>query len=126
MEHLYVPITMNLYALTAALVCNVYLSKTVYTIFAVASSYFLIYLRAKDLYCNYVKQLNLEKKTFASFKPATEKELREWNDICAVCLNSMSRARITPCNHFFHPYCLKQCLQISYKCPLCKQNFITR
>lgn len=126
LEHFYVPIVMNLYALILATAFNVYLSKTVYLVFAAASSYFVIYLRLKDLYCNYIKKLNLEKRTFASFKQATEKELQEWNDICAVCLNSMSRARITPCHHFFHPICLKQCLQVSYKCPLCKQSFVNR
>lgn len=126
LEHFYVPIVMNLYVLILGAIFNVFLSTTVYVVFAAASSYFLIYLRLKDLYSNYIKKLNLEKKTFASFKHATEKELREWNDICAVCLNSMSRARITPCNHFFHPNCLKQCLQVSFKCPLCKQSFVNR
>lgn len=126
LEHLYVPIVMNLYALILGTIFNIYLSTTIYATFAIASSYFLIYLRLKDLYCNYIKKLNMEKRTFASFRFASDRELREWNDICAVCLNTMSRAKITPCNHFFHPTCLKQCLQVSFKCPLCKQSFVTQ
>lgn len=126
LEHFYIPIAMNLYALILGAIFSVYLSTTVYVVFAISSSYFIIYLRLKDLYCNYIKKLSLERKTFSSFKQATDSELREWNDICAVCLSSMSRARITPCNHFFHPQCLKQCLQISFKCPLCKQSFVSQ
>lgn len=124
LEHLYVPTFMNCYALLVGVLVTAHLSNSVYASFALSSAYFLVYLRLKDLYCNYVKTLNVERRTFASFRHATEKELEEWNDICAVCLSSMSRAKITPCNHLFHPRCLKQCLKMSFKCPLCKRGLL--
>lgn len=124
-EHLYVPIFLNIYVLAASVAISWFLIQfTPYAIFAICASYFTVYLRLKDLIFNYVRVLNLEKRTFASFKAANEREIERWNDICAVCLNSMSRARITPCNHFFHPHCLKQCLQVSFQCPLCKRCFL--
>lgn len=126
LEHLYVPIVLYSYATVMAAVACVYLHLTTsYQELTACVTYFAVYLRLKDILYNYVRILNLEKRTFASFKPATETEIQEWNDICAVCLNTMSRARITPCNHLFHPQCLKQCLQLSFQCPLCKRDFVT-
>lgn len=125
LEHLYIPIIFYLYTITSGTGITLYLLTTSHARYAMFTSYFIIYLRAKDLIYNYVKILNLEKQTYASFKTATEKDLKSWDDICAVCLNNMSRARITPCNHLFHPQCLKQCLKTSFQCPLCKQDFLT-
>lgn len=124
LEHLYVPIVMTSYTVLISLILNCYLLFTVHLPFALAISYFTVYLRSKDLIVNYVKVLNLEKRTYASFKVATDKDIEDWDDICAVCLNGMHRAKITPCNHLFHPHCLKQCLQVSFQCPLCKRGFL--
>lgn len=125
LEHLYVPITLYLYTIVSGSGITLYLLTSAHARHAIFSSYFIIYIRIKDLIHNYIKVLNLEKETYASFRIASEKELKNWDDICAVCLNNMSRARITPCNHLFHPQCLKQCLKTSFQCPLCKQDFIS-
>lgn len=124
LEYLYVPIMLNTFSIISACLIVGNLIKTEHFTYALIASYFTIYLHLKDLVCNQVLPLLLELKTFASFRIATLTDLQNWNDICAVCLNQMSRARITPCNHFFHPYCLKRCLQSSFQCPLCKQSFI--
>lgn len=124
LEHLYTPIFLNSYAIISAFVVGFYLLFTPYTTFALSACYFTVYLRIQDVFHNYIKVLTLEKRTFASFRAASDKDIQEWNDICAVCLSSMSRARITPCNHFFHPQCLKQCLKMSLQCPLCKRGFV--
>ncbi|XP_018328944.1 ERAD-associated E3 ubiquitin-protein ligase HRD1-like [Agrilus planipennis] len=124
MEHLYVPIVMYIYSIFVGfVVISLMLTKRLswYTLFG---TYFILYMRLKDLLYNYVTVLLLEIETFQSFKIATNKEIQEWDDICAVCLNRMSRARITPCNHLFHPQCLRMCLQNSFKCPLCKKDFL--
>lgn len=125
LEHLYVPIALYTYTILSGLGVTLYLFTTSHARYALFSSYFILYIRLKDLIYNYVKILKLEKETYASFRSATDRDLKDWDDICAVCLNNMSKARITPCNHLFHPQCLKQCLKTSYQCPLCKQDFLT-
>lgn len=126
LEHLYVPLFMNSIAICmgfTAGMCSLYVK---YSNLVLASMYFMVYLRLKDAYYNYWQLLVVEKEAFSSFQVASNNDIEEWDDICAVCLNRMSRARITPCNHLFHPYCLKQCLRISLYCPLCKQHFLER
>lgn len=124
LEHLIVPIAMNIYTLLTGSFVILKLLFTPDAKYALLASYFVIYLRLKDLLFNYINVLKVERETYASFRPATERDILDWDDICAVCLNRMSRARITPCNHLFHPNCLKQCLKSSYQCPLCKRDFI--
>lgn len=43
--------------------------------------------------------------------------------VCAVCLDDMRllSARVTPCQHVLHTYCLRKCIQSFHQCPLCKQ-----
>ncbi|KAJ8970323.1 hypothetical protein NQ317_003334 [Molorchus minor] len=124
LEHLYIPLGLNILATIAGLTLSVYTMYENYSNFALLSLYFLVYLRLKDTYYNYWEAIVAERETYSSFRTATEQEIQEWADICAVCLNNMSRARITPCNHLFHPYCLKQCLKTSFNCPLCKRHFL--
>jgi len=125
LEHLYVPIFLHLVSLTLTFGVMMYLTSIwKYTTYTIVSCYFTCYLPVKDLVWNYVNPLLLERRTYASFKVANEKDISQWDDICAVCLERMSRARITPCNHLFHPQCLKRCLQSSMQCPLCKRDFI--
>lgn len=124
LEHLYVPLFMNVLAIAAGFLVGVYSLYVNYSNFILLSLYFMVYLRVKDAYYNYWELLITERETYSSFQVASKKDIEEWDDICAVCLNNMSRARITPCNHLFHPYCLKQCLRNSFYCPLCKQHFM--
>lgn len=44
--------------------------------------------------------------------------------ICAVCLDAMSFARLTPCKHSFHGHCLRRWLKENSCCPLCKQTLV--
>jgi hypothetical protein len=53
---------------------------------------------------------------------ATKEELRSHNDVCAVCLEPMSAARVTHCRHLFHGKCLRQALGVSPQCPVCKKS----
>lgn len=124
LEYLYVPIIMRTYTALSSAILIVSLLHTQYARYAFLSAYFLLYLNIKDLVSNYIYPLMLEKQTFASFRTASIKDIEDWDDICAVCLTTMSKARITPCNHLFHPHCLKRCLKNSFQCPLCKQNFL--
>lgn len=58
----------------------------------------------------------------ADFRRATTRELDEHDDVCAVCLSSMSAGRFTPCGHLFHGKCLKQVLAVRPQCPMCKRQ----
>lgn len=123
MEYLYIPLALNIYTTTLSIFIHLYLLTTKFVTFALISFYFTIYIRSKDLYYNYWKIIKLSQKTFENFRNANQKEIDDYDDICAVCLNKMSKAKITPCNHFFHPRCLKECLKNSFFCPLCKLAF---
>lgn len=124
LDHLYVPLVLNIYTVTLSFTADLYLfMSTKFLLFAIFCAYFTIYLRLKDCYYNFWNLLIMEKQTFNSFRDATQQDLDNYDDICAVCLSKMSRAKITPCNHFFHPCCLRECLKNSFLCPLCKVNF---
>lgn len=124
LEHLYVPFFMNILTIAMGFLLGALNLLISYSGFVIFSLYFIVYLRIKDAYFNQWKLLIAENQIYQSFRVATQEDIEEWADICAVCLNSMSRARITPCNHLFHPHCLKMCLKSSFYCPLCKQHFM--
>ena len=48
------------------------------------------------------------------------------NDICSICLDNFSNNNIsiTKCNHKFHLTCLFNSLNVSNKCPLCREILI--
>lgn len=123
LEQMYVPLVLNLLAVVAGVCITLYTSAAEYYPFIIISAYFIVYLKIKDIYYNYWELILPDMKIFCSFKFATAEDIQKWDDICAVCLNKMTRAKITPCKHLFHPYCLKRCLKISHYCPLCKQTF---
>ena len=50
---------------------------------------------------------------------ASSERLAETGDVCPICLEELSSARITPCNHLFHMFCLKKWLNVQNKCPMC-------
>lgn len=93
--------------------------------YLVLYSYFTIYMRLVDTYHNQWKMLELEKTIFDNVaRTATDHEMNEWNDICAICLNKMNKAKITRCKHLYHSVCLRQWLKQSLYCPLCKCDLI--
>ncbi|KAB0804340.1 hypothetical protein PPYR_01310 [Photinus pyralis] len=123
MEHLYVPIVLKSYALLLSITLSIVASFRKYVHFSLFASYFLIHLPLKDIYCNYVKRLIIQTRIYDSFKMATEEDIQQRDDVCPICLSAIEEAKVTSCNHFFHPVCLKNCLKTSLKCPLCKHQF---
>lgn len=91
---------------------------------AIIAIYLNVYLNYKKLTSGSLKVLNREKALISPFRYATKSELDEFEDVCAVCLNDMELARITPCHHIFHTDCLRQCLLTCDKCPVCKRELI--
>lgn len=45
--------------------------------------------------------------------------MEENNDVCAICYQDMTSAKLTRCNHFFHGVCLRKWLYVQDTCPLC-------
>ena len=55
---------------------------------------------------------------------ATEAELKNHNDVCAICYSDMFTAKVTPCSHYFHGGCLKKWLFVQDHCPMCSAKII--
>lgn len=53
---------------------------------------------------------------------ATEEQLLAHGDVCAICFQEMTVARITKCNHYFHGLCLRKWLYVKDACPMCHQK----
>ena len=53
---------------------------------------------------------------------ATAQQLLAYDNVCAICLEPMDIARITPCGHIFHANCLFKSLNIRPTCPWCNQD----
>ncbi|KAK8749561.1 hypothetical protein OTU49_015432 [Cherax quadricarinatus] len=86
------------------------------------SSFTNIRIKYRELREGYLEPLKKELSTLAGYRVASRCEVRDHDDVCAICLTHMSCARITQCQHFFHADCLRRCLKESHKCPICQYN----
>lgn len=89
---------------------------------AVVTLYLNVYLNYKKLAAGSLRVLSEEKALVCVFRRASKEELAEYDDVCAVCLNEMQAARVTPCHHIFHTDCLRKCLLSCDRCPVCKRE----
>lgn len=120
LECLYAPVILNACNLTICLILSTCLYFKSYIRLATFIFYHAILLNYKNAKTKCWELLIKELDIIGRFRLATKDELVEWNDICAICLQTLDRARMTPCNHLFHADCLRKCLQVSNKCPYCK------
>ncbi|KAH7730764.1 HRD-1 protein [Aphelenchoides avenae] len=63
------------------------------------------------------------------FPLATEQELRDGDNTCIICREEMtveSGAKKLPCNHIFHPNCLRSWFQRQQTCPTCRTDVLVR
>lgn len=90
--------------------------------FAVATLYLNVYIRLKELRLSYLNALQAERAVLNQFRFASNEEISSLEDVCAVCLSTMTFARVTPCHHLFHGECLRNCLKTSNQCPICKRE----
>nr|XP_045609983.1 uncharacterized protein LOC123765449 isoform X1 [Procambarus clarkii]XP_045609984.1 uncharacterized protein LOC123765449 isoform X1 [Procambarus clarkii] len=88
----------------------------------ILSSFTNIRIKYRELSEGYLKPLKKELTLLAGYRVASRSEVRDHDDVCAICLARMSCARITQCQHFFHADCLRRCLKESHKCPICQYN----
>lgn len=124
LEFLYAPVILRYYTITVASILVAILILYGQIHFACLALYITVYLRVKDTIQNCLKKLKDEQAVLGKFRYATPEEIENCDDVCAVCLSPMDRARVTPCQHMFHANCLRQCLNASYNCPICKREYI--
>jgi len=58
----------------------------------------------------------------AQFPEATQQQILENEDHCAICWETMESARRLPCGHLFHSPCLRSWLEQDTSCPTCRKQ----
>eukprot|EP00834_Sanchytrium_tribonematis_P001328 NODE_31_length_37178_cov_0.413576.p27 type:complete len:145 gc:universal NODE_31_length_37178_cov_0.413576:606-172(-) len=48
-------------------------------------------------------------------------EIVDANDTCAICFDHMDKGMKLPCNHIYHPECVKPWANEQANCPMCRQ-----
>lgn len=84
----------------------------------VVHAYFNIWCEAKAGWQTFIKRRTAVAK-INSLPFATEEELANLDDVCAICYMDMTQAKVTQCRHFFHSVCLRKWLYMQDTCPLC-------
>lgn len=80
--------------------------------------YFNIWVQAKEGWKVFMLRRTAVKK-INSLPLATQEQLEEVNDVCAICYAELTSARVTRCKHLFHSVCLRKWLYLQDHCPLC-------
>ncbi|GFS21272.1 E3 ubiquitin-protein ligase AMFR, partial [Elysia marginata] len=66
--------------------------------------------------------LRVVKDMEAKFPMATQEDLEQNADDCAICWEKMESARKLPCSHLFHNSCLRSWLEQDTSCPTCRMT----
>ncbi|XP_015587581.1 uncharacterized protein LOC107264153 [Cephus cinctus] len=121
-ENLYAPVILRCFTIGMSTLFTLILLPSAPWRFLFVASYLNVYLRSKELLQNSGAVLRKEREILNQYRKATVDEIERFDDVCAVCLCNMQKARVTPCHHLFHADCLRQCLKSSDKCPMCKRE----
>ncbi|VDK88629.1 unnamed protein product, partial [Onchocerca ochengi] len=68
----------------------------------------------------HIKYKRICKYIDVHYQKATQIELENLTDCCAICWEKMESARKLPCSHFFHEWCLRNWLEQDNSCPTCR------
>lgn len=89
----------------------------------------VICMQLRFLFYEFKRRLNrhqnyrrVVKNIEARFPMATEEEIKDHNDKCAVCWERMESSRKLPCGHLFHNACLLSWLEQDTSCPTCRMS----
>lgn len=77
-------------------------------------SYFNIWCEARAGWNVYMKRRTAVQK-ISSLPEASSAELENFDDVCAICYQEMTSAKITRCRHYFHGVCLRKWLYVQDK-----------
>ncbi|KAG1937401.1 RING finger protein [Pimephales promelas] len=81
-------------------------------------SYCNVWLRAQAGWKSFLLRQEAARKINVLPRASAE-QLRDHNDVCAICFQDMTSAVITYCGHFFHGNCLRKWLYVQETCPMC-------
>ncbi|XP_071525542.1 protein TRC8 homolog [Panulirus ornatus] len=84
-------------------------------------AYFNIWCEARNGWTVFMKRCTAVNK-INSLPEATQEQLDEHDDVCAICFHNLQSAKITKCNHYFHSVCLRKWLYVQDSCPLCHET----
>lgn len=121
-ENLYAPVILRCFTISISSLFTMILLPSASWKFLLFATYINVYLRSKEMLLNSASVLRHEREILSRYRKATTDEIDRFDDVCAVCLCQMIKARVTPCHHIFHADCLRQCLKSSDKCPMCKRE----
>lgn len=121
-ENLYAPVILRCFTIGISALFTLILVPSASWKFLLVAAYLNVFLRSKELIQNSVAVLRQEREILNQYRKATNEEIDKFDDVCAVCLCGIKKARVTPCHHLFHADCLRQCLKSSDKCPMCKRE----
>eukprot|EP00656_Telonema_subtile_P040845 TRINITY_DN4592_c0_g1_i4.p1 TRINITY_DN4592_c0_g1~~TRINITY_DN4592_c0_g1_i4.p1 ORF type:complete len:242 (-),score=55.78 TRINITY_DN4592_c0_g1_i4:241-966(-) len=92
----------------------------------------VLFMHARKIFAKLVTRVGLYQNTCKLqqaaeqfFPQATPEEIKEYNDMCMICLDQMDTGRRTRCGHLFHLECLVGWLEAqagaaSTSCPKCR------
>ncbi|XP_058812304.1 protein TRC8 homolog [Topomyia yanbarensis] len=83
-------------------------------------AYFNIWCEARAGWGVFMKRRTAVHK-ISSLPEATPLQLMSFDDVCAICYQEMTSAKITRCKHYFHGVCLRKWLYVQDRCPLCHE-----
>uniref|UniRef100_A0A1L8DSR7 Putative e3 ubiquitin ligase n=2 Tax=Nyssomyia neivai TaxID=330878 RepID=A0A1L8DSR7_9DIPT len=83
-------------------------------------AYFNIWCEARAGWAVFMKRRTAVHK-ISSLPEATTEQLVAFEDVCAICYQEMTSAKITRCKHYFHGVCLRKWLYVQDRCPLCHE-----
>ncbi|KAH9502409.1 hypothetical protein Btru_075610 [Bulinus truncatus] len=96
---------------------NIFLSMASLVICMQLRFLFYEFQRRVKKHKNYLKVV---KEMESKFAMATQEDLEQNSDDCAICWEKMETARKLPCGHLFHNSCLRSWLEQDSSCPTCR------
>ena len=81
-------------------------------------AYVNIWCEARNGWSAFMKRRTAVYK-MAFIPDATPQQLADHDDVCTICFQDLTSAKITKCKHFYHEVCLRKWLYVQDTCPLC-------